>query len=575
MPAHPRFSMGAATTSFDANMTRCFTLKKGFIVFLALLTLFSLLVLGALDNLTRSLEHIKQIETQRARATALTAEYRQYAQALTRNALAFVSVEQPEFEERYQHYSAIMDGRALDADGLTLPLLKKLENADFSVAEMNTLKATYAKTQELAKTETEAINTAKGLFDDGRGGLKIGLPEPLLARVMLLGQQYTNATAEVERNLNDVDIMLANRYAGQIEAASERSTRAYALAMGSLAALLLCSGLALFYLYRSIKAPLDEGVRLARRLSEGDLTATARIRRADELGNLLEALNGIGLGLQNVARHVRRHSTQIATSTLQISRGNADLSSRSVEQASGLQQTAAAMEQLASTVQQNADHAGRAETLASQAFDSATNGNDEVRRSIDTMQALSQSSAKMAEIVSIINNISFQTNILALNAAVEAARAGTHGRGFAVVAGEVRSLALRAAASSKEIAALIQGSQSQVEAGTRQIENLGRTMQKIMLSMQEANTIVHGISAASAEQARGIHEVNRAVRQMDAITQKNVELAQESADATAWQLEQADGLQAVVARFKLGPQAEAAGAQCENAGNANSVRIAA
>ncbi len=556
-------------------MTRRFTLKKGFIVFLAVLTLFSLLVLGALDNLTRSLEHIKQIETQRARATALTAEYKQYAQALTRNALAFVSVEQPEFEERYEHYSAIVNGRALDANGLTLPLMKKLESADFSAAELSTLKATYAKTLELAKTETEAINTAKGLFDDGHGGLKIGLPEPLLARVLLLGQQYTNATAEVERNLNDVDIMLANRYAGQIEAASERSARAYALAMGSLAALLLCSALALFYLYRSIKAPLDEGVRLARRLSEGDLTATARIRRADELGNLLEALNGIGQGLQNVARHVRRHSAQIATSTLQISRGNADLSSRSVEQASGLQQTAAAMEQLASTVQQNADHAGRAEKLASQAFDSATGGNDEVQRSIDTMQALSQSSAQMAEIVRIINNISFQTNILALNAAVEAARAGTHGRGFAVVAGEVRSLALRAAASSKEIAALIQGSQNQVEAGTRQIENLGRTMQKIMQSVQEVNAIVHGISAASAEQARGIHEVNRAVRQMDAITQKNVELAQESANATAWQLEQADGLQAVVARFKLSTQAESAGAQHENADNASSMRIAA
>src|SRR5690606_17036556 len=143
----------------------------------------------------------------------LTHEYKNYAQALTRNAMAFVATEQPEFEERYMRYTAIMNAKALDSEGRTQTLMGKFESANFSADEIKTLTSTYERTQELARTEIEAMNTAKGLFDDGKGGLKIGLPEPLLAKVMLFGQQYTNATTEIERNIDDVNIMLSNRYA--------------------------------------------------------------------------------------------------------------------------------------------------------------------------------------------------------------------------------------------------------------------------------------------------------------------------------------------------------------------------
>lgn len=532
-------------------MTRLLTLKKSFACFLAVLTGFSFLVLGALDNLTRSIEHLKQIETQRTHATQLTHEYKGYAQALTRNAMAFVATEQPEFEERYKRYTAIMNGKALDSEGRTQTMMKKIEGADFSAAEMHTLASTYEKTQELAKTEIEAMNTAKGLFDDGKGGLKIGLPEPLLAKVMLFGQQYTNATAEIERNIDDINIMLSNRYAADVEVANQQSRQAYSLAIGSLAALLLCSAIALFCLFKSIKKPLDLGVQLARRLSEGDLTATLQVRRKDELGNLLNALNGIGQGLQDVVQDVRNRSVQIASSTREISRGNADLSSRSSAQAANLQETAAAMEQLAATVRQNADNAHEANKLALQAADCAVRGNNEVGHSIRIMQDLRQSSGKMAGVVAVINNISFQTNILALNAAVEAARAGPHGRGFAVVANEVRNLALRAAESAKEIEQLIGSSLEQMDAQTRQTENAGQAMQEIMLSVQKVNDIMQDITLASEEQASGIHQVSLALNQMDTITQQNVVLVQESVDTTAWQRSQADGLEAVVARFTL------------------------
>lgn len=532
-------------------MLRTLTLKKSFACFLAVLTGFSFLVLGALDNLTRSIEHLKQIETQRSQAVQLMHEYKGYTQALTRNAMAFVATEQPEFEERYKRYTAIMNGKALDASNRTQTLLKKFEGAGFSGAEMNSLLSTYAKTQDLAKTEIEAMNTAKGLFDDGNGGLKIGLPEPLLAKVMLFGQQYTNATAEIERDIDDVTLMLSNRYAADVEAASQQSRYAYGLAIGSLAALLLCSAIALFLLFKSIKKPLDEGVRLARKLSEGDLAASLQIRRRDELGHLLNALNGIGQGLQDVVRDVRNRSVQIAASTREISRGHADLSSRSSAQAANVQQTAAAMEQLSATVRQNADNAQEANKLALRAADCAVRGNGEVNLAVQTMQDLRQSSGKMAGVIGVIDNIAFQTNILALNAAVEAARAGPHGRGFAVVANEVRNLALRSAESAKEIGQLIGDSLKQMDAQARQTENAGLAMREIMLSVQKVNDIMQDITLASEEQASGIQQVSIALNQMDAITQQNVVLAQESVDTTAWQRTQADGLEAVVARFTL------------------------
>ncbi|HEY9278572.1 MAG TPA: methyl-accepting chemotaxis protein [Eoetvoesiella sp.] len=532
-------------------MKKLLTLKKSFVFFLAILTLFALLVFSALANLTRTIEHLKETQALQSRATALANEFKDHAQALTRDAMAFVATEQPEFEERYNHRIAVLQGKALNPDGTTVPLLAKLERAGFSKDEMATLKKAYGKTTELIKVQINAMNTAKGLVDDGQGGLKIALPAPLLAKVMLFGQQYISAAADMVRDIDDFNIMQSNRFSQQAEAAEAASQRAYQIAILVLVLLIVCSGVALFTLFRSIKKPLDQGVVLAQKLAAGDLTATIHVRRRDELGSLQTALNGIGQSLQKVISDVRDRSTQIASASRQLSDGNVNLSERTRSQAASLQQTASALEELAGTVRQNTDNAHLARTLVSEASSSAVRGSKEVQKVVDTMHAIGQSTGKMTDIVGVIDSIAFQTNILALNAAVEAARAGQQGRGFAVVAAEVRNLAQRSATSAKEIGILIRQSTTQMQQGGQLADNAGRAMDDIVMSVKKANDLMAEITSASEEQANGIDQVTQAVNQMDVITQHNALLVHEAASATLNQQEQADGLEATVAQFKL------------------------
>ncbi len=532
-------------------MKKLLTLKRSFIVFLAILTLFSLLVFSALQNLTRATKHLKDTHFGQTHATALANEFKEHAQALTRDAMAYVATEQPEFEASYLHRTAVTQGKAPGSDGTTTPLLSKFEQANFSNDEMTALKSAYAKTAELAKVQITAMNTAKGLVDDGQGGLKVALPAPLLAKALLFGQQYTTAAAEVARDIDDFNIMQSNRFSLQAQAADLASQRAYDNAVSALILLLICSAAALFMLFKSIKTPLDQGVRLARQLAAGDLTANITVVRRDELGSLLNALNGIGQGLQQVVIDVRQRSTQIASASRQLSEGNTDLSGRIREQAASLQQTAATMDELAVAVRHNTENAHLAATLVTQTSSSAVQGSLEVKKAVDAIHAVRHSSSKMTDIVSVINSIAFQTNILALNAAVEAARAGQQGRGFAVVAVEVRNLAQRSAASAKEIAALITHSIAQMEMSGKLADGAGSAMDDIILSVKKVSNIVGDIASASEEQASGIHQVTQTLNQMDAITRKNVNIVQEAEHATLHQEEQADGLETAVAKFTL------------------------
>jgi len=248
---------------------------------------------------------------------------------------------------------------------------------------------------------------------------------------------------------------------------------------------------------------------------------------------------------------VRRGVDEINVGSREISAGNTDLSSRTEQQAASLEETAASMEQLASTVKQNADNARQANQLAASASDVAERGGSAVSEVVSTMQGISASSRKISEIVSVIDGIAFQTNILALNAAVEAARAGEQGKGFAVVAGEVRSLAQRSAQAAKEIKGLIEDSVTKVGAGSQQVERAGATMQEIVASVKRVTDIMGEISAASEEQSSGIDQVNRAVSQMDEVTQQNAALVEEAAAAAGSLQDQAHRLAEAVAVFKI------------------------
>jgi methyl-accepting chemotaxis protein len=313
---------------------------------------------------------------------------------------------------------------------------------------------------------------------------------------------------------------------------------------------------------RSITRPIQQAVAVAQRVAAGDLSSRIEATSADETGRLLAALKVMNDSLVRIVGTVRSSSDSIATGSAQIASGNADLSQRTEEQASALQQTAASMDQLGSTVRANADNARQANQLALNASTVAVQGGEVVGQVVVTMKGINDSSRKIADIISVIDGIAFQTNILALNAAVEAARAGEQGRGFAVVASEVRSLAQRSAEAAKEIKGLITASVERVEQGTALVDRAGSTMTEVVNSIKRVTDIVGEISVASAEQSSGVSQVGDAVTQMDQVTQQNAALVEQSAAAADSLKQQAQQLVAAVAVFQLGEaqQAAAAGA---------------
>ena len=323
---------------------------------------------------------------------------------------------------------------------------------------------------------------------------------------------------------------------------------AMALVFGVLCAWLLTIG---------IVHPLRMALGVARRVADGDLTAQIDASAKDETGQLLQALKDMNGSLLTIVAEVRGGTDSIATSSTQIAAGNQDLSSRTEQQAGSLEETASSMEELTSTVKQNADNARQANQLAASASQVAVKGGEVVAQVVGTMESINASSNKIVDIIAVIDGIAFQTNLLALNAAVEAARAGEQGRGFAVVASEVRNLAQRSSQAAKEIKTLIGASVEQVNAGSMLVAQAGSTMNDIVASVQRVSDIISEITAASSEQSVGIDEINRAIGQMDAVTQQNAALVEEAAAAAESMQDQAHKLAQIVSVFKLDHQAAA------------------
>ncbi|AKZ61546.1 chemotaxis protein [Herbaspirillum hiltneri N3] len=305
------------------------------------------------------------------------------------------------------------------------------------------------------------------------------------------------------------------------------------------------------WLVRAISGPLNEAVRVARGVADGDLTQTIEVHSRDEAGQLMEALKTMNARLQQIVGEVRVSTDTISTASSEIASGNLDLSARTESQAGSLEETASAMEELTSTVKQNADNARQANQLAASASQIAQEGGSVVGQVVVTMNNINDSSKKIVDIISVIDGIAFQTNILALNAAVEAARAGEQGRGFAVVASEVRSLAQRSAAAAKEIKTLIDDSVQKVGEGSKLVEQAGVTMDEVVASVKRVTDVMGEITAASQEQSSGIEEVNRAITQMDETTQQNAALVEQAAAAAQSLQDQAQRLTQSVSVFKL------------------------
>jgi len=360
-----------------------------------------------------------------------------------------------------------------------------------------------------------------------------------------------------------IDAMQALRdyYTKEVErdaaAAAENAASGRRMLGGFCIAGVLLALIASWLIARSITRPIDEAVRAARRIADGDLSVEVSIAGSDEMSQLLRAQADMAGSLRRLVGEVAQGARTVAETSAQIAQGNVDLSQRTEEQASTLEETASSMEELTTTVGQNADHARQASQLASDASRVALEGGEVVGQVVRTMTGISESSRQIAEIIGVIDGIAFQTNILALNAAVEAARAGEQGRGFAVVATEVRNLAQRSAGAAKEIKTLISASVQQVETGSEQVDAAGRKMDDIVQSARRVSELVSEIASASQEQSSGIEQVNAAVIAMDQGVQQNASLVEEAAAATESMKAQAASLLHAVARFRLGEAAPA------------------
>ncbi|SAK75338.1 chemotaxis protein [Caballeronia temeraria] len=457
---------------------------------------------------------------------------------------------------------AAVDRRAIAARNLVLvtkPADVDLEKSEVTRAhedvqarlkQLHDMLATATDTSEKAKSLAAEMARVEALY----GPVATKIVELALAArheeaVQALDDECRPLLAQLVKATDDYATYTAARREDIVREheASYRMQRAALIALCAVAALFAIG--AGVTVTRSITRPIGEAVGIAQTVARGDLTSRIVAGTKDETGDLLRALATMNARLTEIVSRVRESSGAVGGAAKELATGNTDLSQRTEEQAASLQETAASMEELTSTVRQNAENAQQASTLASNASEIARKGSDVVGRVVDTMNGISESSDKIAEITGIIEGIAFQTNILALNAAVEAARAGEQGRGFAVVAGEVRSLAQRSSTAAKEIKELIADSTNKVRGGSVLAGEAGTTMAAVMHAVARVTDIMQDISAASAEQGRGIEQVNQAITQMDEVTQQNAALVEEAAAAAQSLEQQGRNLNQAVAFF--------------------------
>jgi len=441
-----------------------------------------------------------------------------------------------------------MAGLMAEDPGLAARLKPEMDATSARISELQKKIEAQAESEDEKRILAE-IGQSRGVYIAARNAAakqsEAGARSAALATVRRDLDNYLAA----QQRFVDLQAERAVALADQVE---QTRTLDIAVTAAILAAVIAMLLLSTWLMTRSILPPLKQALAATRRIGAGDLSVQLDAgERRDEIGDMLRGLNHMVVALRQLVQDVRDSAENIRTAATEIAEGNQSLSERTEETASNLQETASTMEQLTATVRNSSDAAATANQLALSAAEVAQSGGQVVGQVVDSMGRIHQSSGRIADIIGVIDGIAFQTNILALNAAVEAARAGEQGRGFAVVAGEVRTLAQRSAAAAREIKALIGSSVGEVDTGSSLVGRAGSTMEEVVASVRRVTDVLGEVSTSSREQSQSIAQVHVAVSQLDAMTQQNSALVEESAAAAASLQEQAQRLAAMVETFRL------------------------
>jgi len=549
------------------------SLKQIFTTIGSLVVVLVVIAVASIVISTHYGDQVKQAAVNRYQMYQLADEMRQSSDDLTRLARTYVvSGGDVKWEKQYFEILDIRNGkmprpkgyeqiywdfRAADVDpskgaGDTIGLIDLMKKHDVSEVELAKLSEAQANSNELVQTETIAMNMVKGLYADDNGKFTIkGEPDLAKAREMMHNLTYHQYKAKIMKPMNEFFILLDQRTQGELMAIQVIQERWEMVAISASVIMSIMVLVSLVFIRKRTSALLSDVGRIAEGISSGNLSQKINTSDHSEEGRLLAILNDMQSGLASIIGAIRMSAEGVATASSEIAQGNTDLSHRTEEQASSLEETSSSMEELSTTVQQNTDSAKKANELAVKASNVAMKGGEVVSDVVSTMKGINEASQKIADIISVIDGIAFQTNILALNAAVEAARAGEQGRGFAVVAGEVRNLAQRSAEAAKEIKVLITSNVERVEHGAILVDQAGMTMNEVVTSIRHVTDIMNEINSASSEQNDGISQIGQAVTHMDESTQQNAALVEQTAAVAESMKNQAQQLVQTIAMFQI------------------------
>ncbi|MDR7305982.1 methyl-accepting chemotaxis protein [Rhodoferax saidenbachensis] len=522
------------STSFIRQPSLARKLTLGFVAILLLLLAVAATGVYSVGQIGNSLEHIVRVNNRQTELTNALMDSINRVTIHSRSVALFTELDPKQLQVEFKAAESAI-ARLSEAEAALSALL----TADNASADERAL---MGRISEQTKKVLPEVADALKQANDG----------DTVAAVLTLMNRVRPAEEALRK---DAASLIALQLAQTHEAStgSEALQRKMLVLLGGLVAVaLVAGGLIAWRITVGVTHPVKLAMRMTERIAAGDLTTQVPEGANDEIGRLLQAVTAMQTNLRGVVESIREAAGSIHRSSQEVAAGNLDLSNRTEQTAANLQQTAHSMGQLTDTVQNSANAARQASQLAGTSAEVAQRGGTVVSEVVATMQEINTSSSKIADIISVIDGIAFQTNILALNAAVEAARAGEQGRGFAVVASEVRSLAGRSAEAAKEIKSLISTSVERVERGTQLVAAAGQTMSEIVGSVQRVTHTIGDISATVSEQSEGIATVNTAITALDQMTQQNSALVEQSAAAAESLKDQAEQLTRIVSAFETG-----------------------